>query len=201
VTGSTEEDRWTAPHCRVFRELFSLCGEAGAAASRAEPADVALALTSLAEQFAWHAELLFDLLTTRTGTDAEALVAHPVAGTDAALSQLAGWHNHERQGPLVGALARVVLPRLHVGVAMQLARTDALVDGPRVRTLTLVARDLLDGLTLMEPLAERAMADPAAFPQVAAGCADVERELVAVGVAVGFVTREERPEGLTAPVE
>jgi hypothetical protein len=186
VTESTEADRWTAAHCRVFRELFSLCGEAGAAAARDEDAATALVLTSLAGQFAWHAELLFDLLPTRADTDAEALVAQPVAGADAALSKLAG-SRHEPKGPFVGALARVVLPRLHAGVATQLVRTDALVDGPRSRALTLVVRDLLDGRSALEPLAERAMADPTAFSQVAARWTDVERELVSAGIALGLV--------------
>jgi hypothetical protein len=187
VTSSTEQDRWTAAHCRVFRALFSQCGEAGGTAARDEPAALALALTSLAGQFAWHAELLFDLLPTRAGTDAEALVAQPVKGADAALELLAGSVALASQPTFMAALARVVLPRLHAGVATRLVRADALVDGPRVRALTLIGRDLVDGVGVLEPLAERAMADPAAFPQVVAGCADVERALVAAGVAVGFV--------------
>ena len=66
----TPEDEWTAAHCRVLERLFATCGRAGARAAEEGRVDAALVLTSLAGQFAWHAELLFDLLPTRAGTDA-----------------------------------------------------------------------------------------------------------------------------------
>ena len=180
-------DAWTAAHCRVFRGLFELCGEAGGAPAGVEPAELAIALTSLAGQFAWHAELLYDLLPTRAGTDAAALVEVPDAAADGALKALEAIAHHGELGALCCALARVVVPRLAAGVAGARSRTDARVDGPRARALTLIANDLAAASLLLEPLAERSMASPDEFDRVVASCAAVERPLVAAGVAVGLV--------------
>jgi hypothetical protein len=200
-------DAWTAAHGRIFGALFATCGAAGAQCAQ-EAADLALALTSLAGQFAWHAELLVDLLPTRSGIDASALVARPVPGADEALARLDRLHRREQWSALGVVLARVVVPRLLAGVASMCDRTDARVDGPRARSLRLVARDLRDALELLEPLAERALAAQGAFARITSSCAEVERALVDAGVAVGFVAEvgfvaapQERPEGLTAPVE
>jgi hypothetical protein len=184
---ASHTDRWTAAHCRCGRALFSICGVAGVGAAREGPADLALALTSLSGQFAWHAELLFDLLPTQGGVDPERLVAAPAPGMDAALSLLEALVRSEAWPTLCVVLARVVVPRLRCGVGAALERTDARLDGPRVRALTLLARDLADALELLEPLAERALAPAGAVASSSARCAEVERALVDAGVRVGLV--------------
>jgi len=183
----TPVDGWTAAHCHVLRALFATCGAAGVSSAQDGPADLAIALTSLSGQFAWHAELLFDLLPTRAGTDAEALVARHVPGADAALDVLAGLERRGEFPALCVVLARVVVPRLRTGMAAALARTDARVDGPRARALTLIARDLRDAVELLEPLAERSLSEPGAVEDATTRCAEVERALVGRGVAVGLV--------------
>lgn len=183
---SVSTDAWTAASCRAFRALFSTCGAAGAEAAVDAP-ELALVLTSLSGQFAWHAELLVDLLVTSTGTDVDARVAQPAPGTDEALHVLDELRAHKEWSSICVVLARVVVPRLRTGVAEALARVDARVDGPRARALTLVARDLADACERLEPLAERALEVPGAIDTTSTRCAEVERALVAGGVASGLV--------------
>lgn len=178
-------DAWTAVHCRIARRLFAACGVAGAAGPTPE---VALVLTSLSGQFAWHAELLFDLLPTRAGTDADALVAASVPSVDGALARLDELASREGAATLSVALARVVVPRLHAAVRAALSRTDARVDGSRARALTLIARDLRDALDLLESLAEGVMAADGVEHALAC-CLDVERGLVSGGAVVGLVAQ------------
>jgi hypothetical protein len=179
-------DRWTASHCRVARRLFEVCGKAGA--SDPSP-DVALALTSLAGQFAWHAELLFDLLPARPGIDADALVAAPVRGVDAGFDRLDELADTDGAATLCVVLARVVVPRLLAAARAARSRTDALVDGPRARALTLIVRDLRDALELLEALAERAIAADGPDRSMT-WCLQVERGLVDAGAVVGLVAEQ-----------
>jgi hypothetical protein len=195
---SVARDRWTAAHCRALGRLFSICGEAGAVG---DPPDVALALTSLAGQFAWHAELFGDLLAETGDGDATALVARPVAGLDASLDRLADAAAAGDVATVCVGLARAVVPRLSSSVAAERARTDARLDGPRARALTLVARDAAAAVARLEPLAERALARPGAFDALARGVVEVERDLVDGGVAAGLVGAEMAQEDLTPPVE
>jgi len=183
----TPEDEWTAAHCRVLQRLFASCGGAGATAAEEGRVDDALVLTSLAGQFAWHAELLFDLLPTRAGTDAAALVARRRPGADDALDALDELARDEGAGAACVALARVVMPRLHAGVASASADVDARLDGPRARALTLIARDLRDALEAVETVAEAALCVEGALESLSARCVVVERALVAAGVERGFV--------------
>lgn len=181
------EDRWAAAHCRVFRALFSTCGEVGRDTAASGPAALAITLTSLAGQFAWHAALCFDLLPTHAGTDAEALVAAPLHGTDAALDALAALGRDEERAGLAAALGRVVVPRLRTGVATARERVDARVDGPRARAMTLIVRDLDDAIRALEPQIERAIAAPASFQVAVEAATTVERALVDAGVTVGIL--------------
>ena len=105
-----------------------------------DPGAVVL-LASLAGQFAWHAELLFDLLPVRDGIDRDALVASATRGcarVTASLDAAAG-------GPrtMLTALERALVP-LEAEVRRIREGTDARTDGPRVRALTLIGRDLRD---------------------------------------------------------
>jgi hypothetical protein len=187
MSGPTTQDHWAAAHCRVFRSLFTTCGQAGVAAALSEPPALALTLTSLAGQFAWHAELCVDLLPTRAGTDAEALVATPLPGTDAALAALAELGRADDPAGLVAALGRVVVPRLRSGVATAHDRVDARVDGPRARALTLIGHDLDDAARVLEPQIERSMATASTFEDLVDAATTVERALVDAGIAVGIV--------------
>lgn len=183
----TSGDAWAAAHGRVLQRLFSTCGSTAVRAAEEGHADDALVLTSLAGQFAWHAELLIDLLPTRAGTDAAGLVARRVPGADDALDALDELARDEGSGALCVALARVVVPRLLAGVAASRARVDARLDGPRARALTLVARDLRDALEALEARAEAALRVPGALESVPERCVVVERAVVAAGVERGLV--------------
>jgi hypothetical protein len=184
ASDASARDRWTAAHVRVLGRLFSVCGAAGATGT---PPDAALALTSLAGQLAWHAELLGDLLPTRAGIEVAALVASPVPGVDAAIEHLERAAAAGETDAVCVVVARVVLPRLATSVAAARAATDARLDGPRARALTLVARDLHDAQAVLEPAAERALSVPGALDELARRCVDVERALVAAGVASGLL--------------
>lgn len=143
-------DGWTAAHCVAFRELFAVCGRAGT--SRGDARSVVL-LTSLSGRFAWHAELLFDLLPVRADVDRAMLLdeaATTVAPLRSALDDVAA-----DVGALCGVLAEIVVPRLLRDVEGVMARTDARLDGPRVRALTLVARDLRDAEGALAPTVVR----------------------------------------------
>ena len=135
--------RGRAAHCRVFRALFATCGAAGTSAVEGRAGARRRCSTSLAGQFAWHAELLFDLLPTRAGIDASALVrgAAPAPTTRSARSTTArgdgeGAASHRRRSPAWwcrGCSRRVRTARERVRRAL---------DGPRARALTLIVRDL-----------------------------------------------------------
>lgn len=172
-------DTWAAAHARVARGLFEACGREGAESAD----DVASALlTSLAGQFAWHAELLVDLLPLRDGVDREALVERAASATtaiDALLGSL------DDTTSLCVGLARVVLPRLASSLTGERRATDGRLEGPRVRALTLIARDVADACCKIEPVCERLLAD--GRHEVLARVADLEMRLVAAGVSEGVV--------------
>jgi hypothetical protein len=184
---STPDDAWTAWHCHALERLFATCGAVGARAAEHEDAEVALALTSLAGQLAWHAELLYDLLPSAAGADRVALVASRVAGTDDALDALDEMAGTEGSGVACVVLARVVVPRLLSGVASARARVDARIDGPRARALDLIIQDLRRAAESLESLAEAVLGAPGALDAASTGCVVVERALVAAGVVTGLV--------------
>ncbi len=171
-------DRWAAAHCAAARELFARCGARGA---DVDDDELAIVLTSLAGQFAFHATLLYDLLPVRADVDRDALVegaSH--AAVLAALDDLS-------TVPLCAVLARVVVPRLRAAVLFELEGVDPRVDGPRARALTLVARDLVDARDELERCTERLMARDDALEAAAAACAKVEHEVLATRVVIGLV--------------
>ena len=104
------------------RRAALLDAAARRATSRVDDGGSRSSLTSLAGQFAWHAELLYDLLPVRAGVDRDRLVARPSAAptppstgsptssTDAAIAARRS--------------ARVVVPRLRAGVAPRARRLD-----------------------------------------------------------------------------
>jgi hypothetical protein len=138
---ATADDRALAGLARAFGALFEICGEAGA--SGAEPA-FAVALAALSGRFAWHAELLFDVLPVRRGIDRNALVDSPVPGADDAMVALGGLAERGETVAFAVSLARVVVPWLVDGVARASAGNDPRLEGPRARALALIARDLDD---------------------------------------------------------
>jgi hypothetical protein len=174
-------ERWATAHQRVLERLFAICGEAGATGT---PPDAALALTSLAGQLAWHAELLGELVASSAGADEP---PRPALGADGALDQLATLAAGGETAAVCVVVARVVVPRLLTAVVGARRAVDARVDGPRHRALTLVARDLRDALGALEPAAERALAVPGALDELARRCVEVERALVAGGASSGVV--------------
>ncbi len=155
--GVSRRDAWTAAHCVAFRELFAVCGRVGA--SRGDPRRVVL-LTSLAGQFAWHGELLFDLLPVRVDVDRAALLESAARTFGSFADALADVGD---DAALCAALASVVVPGLLGDVRAVTAVTDDRLDGPRVRALTLIERDLVAALDALRAtvVSERAAAPSA----------------------------------------
>ncbi len=182
---SMDETRvtWTSAHCRIFRRLFGICGAAGSVV--AEPA-CAVVLAGLAGEFAWHAELLYELLPVRQGVDREALVRVEVHGADAALAWLDGSVGRGDGVQVCLVLGRVLLPRLDRSVAAALAATDRRLDGPRARALTLVGRGLADAGSSLEAVELRLAASGADFAVASGGCEEVERLLDAAPAGDGL---------------
>jgi hypothetical protein len=186
-------DRIIAECCRLSRRLFEACGQG---ASGAEPA-LAVTLAPLAGMFAWHAELLYDVLPVRVDIDRDALVDGDADGADDAMDILDELVASKDAAALRTALALVV-DWLEVHVARERHSNDPLLEGPRVRALTLIARDLDDASTALDVVATRLTHDTAP----SAGSLEA---VVRIGAALGATevepSRALRLEGLTAPVE
>lgn len=175
---ATALDIDTAARCRAFRALFATCGLGG---SCVDDPGAAVALASLAGQFAWHAELCFELLPLRVGIDREALVQMKTPAADAALGVLAAAVERGDAATACALLFEVLLPRLAAGVAASLDATVAGLDGPRARALGLVGRDLDDAIERLGRLAARRGADDAAAGEVRSAVTDLERQLAEAG--------------------
>ena len=147
---ATAADRFVALSCRVSRRLFEVCGQG---ASRAAP-ELAAALAPLAGMFAWHAELLYDVLPVRAGIDRDTLVDEGADGADEAMDLLDELVASKDSAALRSSLTLVV-DWLEVHVARERHSNDPLLEGPRVRALTLVARDLDDASTALEKVTQR----------------------------------------------
>jgi hypothetical protein len=147
-------DAWSAAHCQVARTLFEVCG---AAACSDVDAPTSILLTVLAGQFAWHAELYFDLLAHRDGVDREQLVrdaAQQVEALDSSLRQL----GNGDPTTLCAVLSRLLVPRLLAHVTDEHSATDARLEGPRARALVLIGRDLADALERLDAASEHLLA-------------------------------------------
>jgi hypothetical protein len=175
----------TAAYCRTFRGLFERCGVVGA--SDVEPS-AAIALTSLSGQFAWHAELLEELLPHRSEIDREALIAVAAPGADDVLARLTSDGARLDASGLCVVLERVLLPRLRFAASSASPDTTAAFDGPRARASTLVDRDLADAERDLRGVVARRAATQrsvATSTELAALC---EEDLGTAGVAFGLVT-------------
>ena len=150
--------------------------------------------------FAWHAELLYDVLPVRADVDRDELVAGCLDPSDDAMDILDELVASKDSAALRTALALVV-DWLEVHIDRERHSNDPLLEGPRVRAFTLIARDLDDASTALEEVASRLAHDtvPSAHSLEA---------IVRVGAALGATeddgsetARSPRQEGLTAPVE
>jgi hypothetical protein len=120
--------RWAAVEELLFRTL----GEWARAPGEAR---VRRTLAAWCHRHAWHAELWRSRLP---GT------SHPVASAAAPARHLDEWTS-SWQSPLRdgwAALVTEVLPRMSREIDEQLASTDARIDGPTHRVLTLVRADV-----------------------------------------------------------
>jgi hypothetical protein len=146
----------------------------------ADPTDAAAAeyWATLSERLAWHAELW----AARHPDTAQTATGHVAAegGDDGTAwgTAMAGLSDElaalTTSAARLSAVARVVLLRL-VGVhRTHLATTDARLDAPTVRTLTLVLRDLDDAWRDGEALLQQRLGDAAAVADAAAVLAAVE---------------------------
>lgn len=180
MSDPAQVDRWLGANCRVLRAMFAACGQRAASV---DDDGLAVLLTSLAGQFAFHAGLLYDVLPVHAGVDRDALVDEPIAGVDEAIGALAELGSPET----CALLARVLVPRLLSGVEVRRASVDPATDGPLARALTLIERDLLDARSSLERICERLLAVDGALDSAAAACAKSERGLVAASVVVGLV--------------
>ncbi len=176
-------DAWSAAHCHVARTLFEACGRA---ALRDVDAPTCILLTTLAGQFAWHAELLFDLLPVRDGVDREQLVddaAQVLDPLDGELRQLADGE----LATLCMVLSRLVVPRLLAAVNDEQSATDVRLEGPRARALLLIGRDLADALHGLATASERLVAGDRAATAPLEAVADMESRLYERGAVVGLL--------------
>jgi hypothetical protein len=150
--------------------------------------------------FAWHAELLYDVLPVRADVDRDELVAGCLDPSDDAMDILDELVASKDSAALRTALALVV-DWLEVHIDRERHSNDPLLEGPRVRAFTLIARDLDDASTALEQVASRLVHD-------AVTSAHSLEAVVRIGAALGTSEADgsetelsPRPEGLTAPVE
>lgn len=148
-------DAWSAAYCHAFRTLFEVCGAAGLSDV---DAPTSILFTTLAGQFAWHAELLFDLLPVREGVDREQLVRDAAA-------QLAPLDDELRRivaggdlASVCAVVAQLLVPGLLAAVTTQQSSTTARLEGPRARSLLLIGRDLADALVRLDAACEHLLA-------------------------------------------
>lgn len=149
-----------------------------------DPGDGTIAeyCATLSERLAWHAELWAarhpEAAQTATGR-AAAQDDSPDGGPDAPWRATMSRLTDELAAVTtsvarLSALSRVVLPRLVGAHRAHLAATDARLDAPTVRTLTLVLRDLQDAWRDGEVLLQQRLDDAAAVAAAAAVLAAVE---------------------------
>jgi hypothetical protein len=188
-TTATTADRFIAHGCRLCRRLFDLC--ATSASTAAPP--LAAALAPLAGKFAWHAELLYDVLPVRVDIDRDALVEEGIDRADDAMDQLDEIVASDDSLALARALCYVV-DWFAARVTLERASTDPRLEGPRARALTLLARDLDDACVELESLRSRLAVDPGSKDDAPSA----ERVAAALATAEAASLRME---GLTAPVE
>lgn len=196
-TSATPADRLAAECCRLSRRLVEACGQGASTASL----QLAVTLAPLAGMFAWHAELLYDVLPVRVDIDRERLVDDDAAGADEAMDLLDELVAGSDSVALRSAVALVV-DWLAAHVDREVHSNNPLLEGPRARAYSLIARDLEDASTALDLLSVRLGHD--AVPS-----ANGLEAVVRIGAALGATdvevadrrTRSPRPEGLTAPVE
>jgi hypothetical protein len=177
-------DAWSAAHCHVARTLFGVCGHGGLSVV---DAPTSILLTSLAGQFAWHAELLFDLLPLRDGVDREQLVHDAAEELDALSDGLRRVLASGDLATLCVVLSRLVVPRLAVAVSDEQSSTDARLEGPRARALLLIGRDLADALVRLDASSEHLLAlHPTAAAPLEA-LRGMEAHLLGRGVVSGLL--------------
>jgi hypothetical protein len=144
--------------------------------------------------FAWHAELLYDVLPVRVDIDRDALVEEGIDGADDAMDLLDEIGASDDSLALAASLCYVV-DWFAACVTLERASNDPRLEGPRARALTLLARDLDHACVELGSLRSSPAVDvgtkdgaPSAAERVAAALATVEAASL-------------RLEGLTAPVE
>jgi hypothetical protein len=194
-TTATPADRLAAECCRLSRRLLEACASAAGSA----PPALAVTLAPLAGMFSWHAELLYDVLPVRAGIDREALVDEDAAGADEAMDLLDELVDAGDPVALRTALALVV-DWLAAHVDREVRSNNPLLEGPRARAYTLIARDLDDANEALDLVAMRLASD-------AEPSASSLAVIVRIGAALGATEPVVAPpasflqEGLTAPVE
>jgi hypothetical protein len=147
---SVRRDAWALSYAGLFIGLFAACGEASV---RTVDAPLCVLYASLSGQFAWHAELLFDLVTPRADAVDD---VDDVDGTTIAVTAQLGALAADGDGvSLCVALASLVLPALRAEIDRERAATELLLDGPRARALLLISRDVSDALAASETASER----------------------------------------------
>jgi hypothetical protein len=136
---STRRDSWAEAVAELFSGLFAVCG---AASVHCVDAQLSALLASLSGEFAWHAELLCDLVTT--GPDGRS--GGVSASTRDVVAQLASLEVDGDGVSLCVALSSLVLPWVHDVIEQERATTEPRLDGPRARALLLISRDVIDAL-------------------------------------------------------
>jgi hypothetical protein len=175
---SIRRDSWAAAVAELFSRLFAVCG---AASVRCVDAQLSVLLASLSGQFAWHAELVGDLVATppTAGPDGESAAIRDV------VAQLGSLDVDGDGVSMCVALSSLVLPWVRDVIEQEHAATEPRLEGPRARALLLISRDVADALaattTVRRRLAGEGEAPGGALAPLVRALSDARAKVGTVG--------------------
>lgn len=127
--------RWT--HMRLFEAL-------GSWATTARELEAKLMFGRHCHHHAWHADLWEERLPDLSEPSRDQLTAPPDAAFELFVSAVTQPDDSDHTADLLVGVYRVLVPRCIAAYTEHRARASAVADGPTIRVLNLVLRDLVD---------------------------------------------------------
>jgi hypothetical protein len=159
-------------------QLFELLG--AWAVSTPEP-EIKILFGSHCHRHAWHAELWAQTLPSIGETTPSSLTA-PASESYVEFVEVLGAPGAEQTIERLAGVGRVALPRLLADCTAHRAALSSTTDGPAVRSLTLVSRDLRESWEAFEFALQDLVRSPADAARAAAHVAIAEGLLADSGV-------------------